>query len=258
MVNNSPVGLPNSQESGKVNQSLSRVNNDIVHGLVPVYVPRNCNGEIGVVWRSHNDKEILVPSSHLSADCSVEEYFEVVSRVISTGRANYEGARVALGSTLNIPLWTEKLQHYRDKHLVNLLQFGFPLGILEHDKLKRKWVDNHSTAREHMGEVDKYIHKETSIGALLGPFEVVPHPHFHCSPLLTRYKDEQNRRVIVDLSYGEEAVNSVTERGTYEGREVSLHLPGLEQLVSEVLSQQNPVLVKADISRAFRNIPIDP
>ena len=245
----------NSHES---KQGLSKVNDDIVHALVPTYVPTAGEKEIGVIWHGGDDKEIVVPRGHLRADCSAEEYFEVVSKVSKTGKANHEEARVSLGSSLNIPLWTEKLQHYRDKHLVNLLNFGFPLGILEHERLNRHWVNNHSTAREHMEEVDKYISKEGTLGALLGPFKEVPHSEFHCSPLLTRYKDEQNRRVIVDLSYGEEAVNSFTERGTYEGRGVSLHLPGLDQLISEVLSQHSPLLVKADVSRAFRNIPVDP
>ena len=77
--------------------------------------------------------------------------------------------------------------------------------------------------------------------------------------MLTRPKDADKRRVIVDLSYGEgQAVNRVTSKGTYEGEEFSLQLPTLDHVLSQILNLKNPKLVKADISRAFRNVPLDP
>ena len=73
--------------------------------------------------------------------------------------------------------------------------------------------------------------------------------------MLTSHKEGDSRRVIVDLSFGDGAVNKVTEKGTYEGQDVSLKLPSLDHLVEEILRLDNPMLVKADISRAFRSIP---
>ena len=77
--------------------------------------------------------------------------------------------------------------------------------------------------------------------------------------MLTRYKDENTRRVIVDLSYGgNEAVNSHTELGSYEGTPCVVTLPTIVHVLHQVLKSEDPYLIKVDISRAFRNIRIDP
>ena len=44
----------------------------------------------------------------------------------------------------------------------------------------------------------------------------------------------------------------------YEGLPFTLQLPTLDHVLHQILSLQNPRLMKADISWAFRNIPIDP
>ena len=94
---------------------------------------------------------------------------------------------------------------------------------------------------------------------MLGPFKHNPHPEFHCSPLLTRPKDGDKRRVIVDLSFGKgDAVNQVTDKTTYEGIEFSLQLPTLDHVLAQILELKQPKLIKVDVSRAFRNVPIDP
>ena len=106
---------------------------------------------------------------------------------------------------------------------------------------------------------DKYISKELSKGALLSPFHAIPHVAFHCSPLLTRYKDIENRRVIVDLSFDRvNSVNGNTMRDVYEGVDFDLNLPTIDHVVDQILQCRDPVLMKVDISRAFRNIRIDP
>ena len=104
-----------------------------------------------------------------------------------------------------------------------------------------------------------FIKKELDFAALLGPFKHTPHPEFHCSPLLTRPKDGDKRRVIVDLSFGEgDAVNQVTDKTTYEGIPFTLQLPTLDHMLAQILELNKPKLIKVDVSRAFRNVPIDP
>ena len=82
------------------------------------------------------------------------------------------------------------------------MRFGFPLGITNKVTLNRKEVDNPSSAQQFTTQVTKFLDKEFEHKTLLGPFNHTPHPLFHCSPILTRPKDEDNRRVIIDLSYG--------------------------------------------------------
>ena len=65
--------------------------------------------------------------------------------------------------------------------------------------------------------------------------------------------------MIVDLSYGDkESVSKVTEKGTYEGQAFTLQLPSIDHVLHQILQLKKPKLIKADISRTFRNVPIDP
>ena len=75
---------------------------------------------------------------------------------------------------------------------------------------------------------------------------------------MTRPKDINKRRVIVDLSFGDDAVNNLTDRECYEGIPFRLQLPTIDHVLEQILSLENPEPVKADISWAFRNVPIDP
>ena len=46
-----------------------------------------------------------------------------------------------------------------------------------------------------------YFDTELNYGAIIGPFDVLPLPNCHISPILTRNKDVNSKRIIVDLSY---------------------------------------------------------
>ena len=124
----------------------------------------------------------------------------MVSKITDSGKLNYKGCRISIGSTFNIPLWQEKLRNYHDQHIVNLLQFGFPLGIKERHRLRRSKVTNHSSAAQFPKEVKEFIQTELQHGTLLGPFSNPPHSEYHCSPIMTQPKDVNKRRVIVDVS----------------------------------------------------------
>ena len=213
---------------------------------------------VGVSFQSDEHWEFIDPNSELPADCSNDQYLQVVTSVINSGVPNYQGCKVELKSNLNIPLWRDKLKDYRDKHVVNLMQYDFPLGIRDREMLQRTQIKNHSTALEFSEDVEKYIQKEVKERALLGPFRVPPHEAYHVSPLLSRPKENNQRRIIVDLSYGDQAVNGNTCRGTYEGEAFTLQLPTIDHVVAQIKGLRRPCLIKADIARAFRNILIDP
>ena len=215
--------------------------------------------QIGVLFERSTLCPLSKPEAWLAKDCSKEEYFQAVTKICQTNLPNYKGAKIQVGSTLNLIEWHKYIDHFKDKHLLNLLTFGFPLGILKRENLNRKNITNHSSARMYPRAVAKYIEKETKEGVLLGPFTEVPHDELHVSPLMSRPKDISDRRIIVDLSFGDsEAVNTHTERGSYEGIECRLQLPTIDHILNQIINTQNPRLIKVDISRAFKNIPIDP
>ena len=94
---------------------------------------------------------------------------------------------------------------------------------------------------------------------MLGPLEKADSPYFHCSPLLTKPKDKDRRRVILNLShpYGT-SVNDHVSKNKFDGRCFTLKFPSIDDIVEAILAEDDPVLFKIDISTAFRNLRIDP
>ena len=185
-------------------------------------------------------------------------YLDLVDRVVHSGVPNYKGIRAPLPSGFNFDYLYQHIQDYHDKALVDYLRFGFPLGLNPSLPICNNAPDNHQSAKAWSGQVQQFIDDELAHGALLGPFEEIPHPNFTWAPLMTRPKG-QGRRVILDLSFGDHSVNKATIRDKYDTSEFSLNLPGLDNLVSALRDLGHSArLFKVDISRAFRNIPIDP
>ena len=143
---------------------------------------------------------------------------------------------------------------YHDKVVLDYIKFGFPLGIEHRSQIISNASDKHSSAKAYSDEVSSFICDE----ALLGPFLTIPHTLFTWLHLMTRPKGS-GRRVILDLSYEQEAVNNATNRDLFDDKSFKLKLPSLDQLIP-ILEELGPEahLWKIDISRAFRNARIDP
>ena len=70
---------------------------------------------------------------------------------------------------------------------------------------------------------------------------------------MTRPKDVDKRRVILDLSYPRGAsLNDHVDRNRFDNRNFALKLTCIDDIVSD------PVLFKVDVARAFRNLRVDP
>lgn len=179
-------------------------------------------------------------------------------KIKSTGVSNYKCAKIQLYSKFDFPLWEHHLQHYHDKNIVNYLKYGFPLSI-NGSNLNSVNMYNHTSAEKFPSEVKQYIATEINEKAMLGPYDQPPFTDFHTSPLLSRPKDNKSRRIIVDLSWPRgNSVNSAAYH-TYDNLEYKLTYPSLD-VIKERLLELGPsaLLYKIDISRAFRNLPVDP
>ena len=105
-----------------------------------------------------------------------------------------------------------------------------------------------------------YLHKEIKECAIVDPVTDLDHPAFHCSPLLTRHKDGNKRRGIIDLSYPKgNAVNDFLDRDAFDGTEFTLRFPTIDDIAHNIIGcMDNPVLFKIDVARAFRHLHVDP
>ena len=136
---------------------------------------------------------------------STSQYLRIAETIRHSGLPNYRQARIPIKSGLNIEAWKSHLRDYPDQKLIQYLQYGFPLSIKNPQILGNQEVKNHISALQHPTAIEEYLAKERSHGAILGPIEGTcsdsKYAVIQCSPLLTRPKDIDKRRVILDFSY---------------------------------------------------------
>ena len=142
------------------------------------------------------------------------------------------------------------------------LKYGWPSGRLPTLPAPSITNKNHKGVTDHPDQLAKYIKKESSYGAVMGPYSRIPFKHgVGISPLSTRpKKDSEDRRVIVDLSFPVgQAVNDGIPKDSYMGFNCKLEFPKMDQFALRIYSLgQGCMMFKIDLSRYFRQIPLDP
>ena len=108
-------------------------------------------------------------------------------------------------------------------------------------------------------DVDIYFNKELAHQSIVDPCTSFPFP-VHYSPLLSRPKPDDSRRIIVNLSFPYGAsVNDCIKNDVYDGVQFKLKYLAIQDIVDEINHQHSEVLLsKIDISRAFRNLRVGP
>ena len=184
----------------------------------------------------------------------------IYQAVQAVGTPNYRGARQPLPHNLNIPAWRDRSHLFPDTSLVEMLEFGFPIGYTaSHPPAPH--TGNHSSANKHPADIDAYLNKELRHSAIIGPADRLPFQWPRTNPMMTRpKKDSSSRRVIVDLSMPQDAsVNSGIPRNSLDGAPFKLRLPNPATLAAKIL-EYGPgcLLYKVDLSRAYRQLRTDP
>ena len=181
-----------------------------------------------------------------------------------SGRPNFQQCKIPVYSNINISYFEEQLSNYQDKEVVSLLRYGCPISFSGRDIVRRS-CRNHKGAVEFGAQVDEYLKREISEGAVLGPFSSSPfETEVVLSPLNTCAKrDSTERRVIVDLSYPkfqpEQSVNGGIDKDSYLGDPIRLRYPSVEDLVHIIWQKgRGCALFKRDLRRAYRQFPVDP
>ena len=175
------------------------------------------------------------------------------------GCPNYLSARIRVPKELNIASWRSLCGNYKDQLLLNYLEFGFPLCVNRSGFQLNPHVVNHQSAVDFPDDVDVYFNKELQHKAIVGPFQEFPFP-VHYSPIMSRPKPDDTRRIIVNLSHPKGAsFNDHIADDVYDCVLYSLKYRAIQDIVNEIQVQNSDVLLlKIDISRAFHNLQIDP
>ena len=184
---------------------------------------------------------------------------EAHSLVTATGEPNFLAARIPVGSQLNISSWHSHLSDYWDVQLSDLLECRFPLDV-DRGSLLTSTDTNHASALQNSQPVQSYIQGELSFQEMLGPFQTKP-ISLHVSPLMVRDKQESFKTMtIMDLSWPKGAsVNASVQKDVYLGTQYVLNYLSIDSITSSLVKLGPAALIyKVDISRAFRQITIDP
>lgn len=201
------------------------------------------------------------PTLTSAAQHAYPAFAAMYNEIIAKAVPNFIGARIPLTSGLSIDRWRFHLASYHDQTLCEFLEFGWPLGYkAETPPLS---VDtNHPSAKAFMSHVNNFLQTELNHQALLGPFKQPPfQPWTRISPLLTRAKkDSSARRIIVDLSFPTgHSVNDGIDPKDHFGNDITYSLPSIIDLINLVQrSGQACYLWKADLTRAYRQLRVDP
>ena len=192
----------------------------------------------------------------------LEKPIQLYHYVKSFKRPNFLGARVQINFDMNLDLVDRLAESYWDWQLPLFLRYGFPMDFRGSHLDLRDGGSCHPSARQYPEHVEAYINDELEHGAICGPFTDKPFgDETHVSPFITRHKpDSDKRRVIIDLSWPQSAsVNYFTKSNEYLGTAFKLNYPSVDNYVDRLTSLGKGChMLKVDLSRAFRQLKVDP
>ena len=203
--------------------------------------------------RSRADWPIPTEEAYEVAPLHMKLYYDVRN----SGVPNHMGVRRPVPSDMKCDAWEHMLSGYADAEIVDFLRFGWPVAYTA-PTIPTPTFKNHASATRFPDAIDKFIEKELSKNALLGPFI---HPPFdswtQISPLMTRDKpDGSGKRVIIDLSY---PVGASVNDGILKSKDPQYSLPTPLDLADLMLREGRGCFMwKSDLSRAYRQLRVDP
>ena len=187
-------------------------------------------------------------------------YVELHHSVFSHGTYNHLGARINLShSKINVDKFRELLpSEFEDLGVLQYMQFGFPLGLVE-DFLLKPVLKNHSSSYEYFSHIDTFVINELEKGGMTGPFCSSPFDQIMTSPLMTSVKKPNSRRAVFDASFGEFSLNLNTPEKCYLGENYEFSFPKIDDFCEIILTLGAGChMWKRDLSRFFLQLPLDP
>ena len=184
-------------------------------------------------------------------------------KVIESGKPNRYSCRIPLDSIWKLDTFTTMLFEYEDLEVIEWLRYGFTVSRDEKAKDPTPASSNHLGATLYPAEIDRYIEKELSMGALIGPFQISPFLNRIGVSLVstTLKRNSMKCRIIMDLSWlTGQSVNDGIDKDMYDGEEIRLTYPSIDTLMRRIaeLGVKDVLLWKKDMIRAFKQIYLCP
>ena len=209
---------------------------------------------------SDNDSE--QPRFRGSINWSTEDFLTAHREVCRSGMHNFEGCKISIPTRIRYDRLSKLLGEQatpKEKKVLNWLEFGFPIDCDPEFGI-RKPQKNHQSSVQYQDAINKYLSKNISSQAILGPFEQSPITGLCFSPLMSVPKEETERRVIVDFSFPPGAsINDGTPQSSYLDCDTDFDLPSVQSMVGRINELgRGCLLYKRDLKGAFRQFSLDP
>ena len=166
-----------------------------------------------------------------------------------------------ISTPLSLEEWTASLSAHPDQafahYICRGIRDGFRIGFNRSTTLKSATTNMHS-AYEHPEIIADHLHKELSLGRLLGPFadtSALPPLHISRFGVIPKGHNTGKWRLITDLSFPQgHSVNDGIDPEL-----CSLHYTTVED-VAHIIADvgSGALLAKFDIESAYRLIPVHP
>lgn len=210
----------------------------------------------------------LVPPPTIQWPPSQDMLYDPVSAhglVIESGQFNYQSQVITVPTSLNIDAWRDLATKtdLKDPELINQLEFGFPVPFDEQmaGGLPQVPTRNHPSSYAYFEHVDKYIATEISLSALSTGYQVNPLASpLTVSPIQTvPKKGTDQRRTVIDLSFGTPSVNDGLAADKFPDYDHKLTYPSIDKLAAKIRAiGPKALLFKVDLSRFYRQLPTCP
>ena len=193
---------------------------------------------------------------------TIDEDIKLHQEMLDGGYPNRWGARRLVNTKWNLEHFKELLRDYEDNEVVEWIRYGWPMGRLP--TLPDPGISNinHKGAVEFPQALEAYIRKEAAHGAVMGPYKKIPFRNkIGISPLSTPpKKDSEERCIILDLSYPiGNAMNDGIVKDEYLGLMAKLTFPRVDDFALRIYTLgAGCMMFKIDLSRYFRQLPLDP
>ena len=136
----------------------------------------------GYLTQEQTDFSFIGPDREPVELNSIDTLLNIADIIRHTGQPNYKCARIPIKSSLQVEAWEKCFEDYSDKKVLQYIKFGFPLSLFNPNELNNTDIANHFSAHQYPRQVQQYIDKEISLGAMLGPASYINHEQFHWSP----------------------------------------------------------------------------
>ena len=196
----------------------------------------------------------------------VEQWVRIIELVTLSGAPNKDCCKIRVNDHWNFDMLDRELSGYKDKEIVELLKYGWPVERSEDIPLEMGGI-NHEGATKFEEDMDQYIQQEVQAGCTISPFEKIPFKSaVGISPISTRaMKDSDSRRVILDCSWPMGcSVNDGIDKDWCQGVSTDLKYPTIDMVACKVFEMatrhdaETVLLYKEDMLKAFRQISACP